>query len=151
VAGWTEEIVIVLNEEVRDGTEEIALNNTARKFSGSPGPVFATRKPRASTARSNRGCWRWTRMRRWSPELRAAIERFFAGDLGRFAGGISRARSGSSARWITHGDWYPDHVLRLFRAGAGEVGRLDGTLQRRVAGREDKIKRRPASLLESGH
>ena len=32
VAGWTSEIIVVLNEDVRDGTEEIALRHGARVF-----------------------------------------------------------------------------------------------------------------------
>jgi glycosyltransferase involved in cell wall biosynthesis len=32
VAGWTGEIIVVLNEDVRDGTEEIALKHGAKVF-----------------------------------------------------------------------------------------------------------------------
>src|SRR5258708_27271136 len=32
VAGWTREIIIVLNEDVADGTEEIARNQGAKVF-----------------------------------------------------------------------------------------------------------------------
>src|SRR5580698_11352503 len=32
VAGWTSEIVVVLNEDVRDGTEEIAVKHGAKVF-----------------------------------------------------------------------------------------------------------------------
>ncbi len=51
-----------------------------------------------------------------SPELRAAVEAFFAKpDSERSAGAWMNRRTWFMGRWITHGDWYPDRKLRLFR------------------------------------
>ena len=119
VADWTSEIVVVLNEEVSDGTEGIAV-------------LFG--------AKIHRHAWQGFREQKnlvlgyaafpWilaldadeevSAELRESILRFFDGDQERFAGADFARKVWFMGRWITHGDWYPDRVLRLFRRDQGK-------------------------------
>ncbi len=118
VAGWTEEIVIVLNEEVRDGTEEIALKYGA-KIRRRPWAGFLDQKNRALDGATQPWVLALDADEVVSPELRTSIEKFFTGDHERFAGAYFARKVWFLGRWITHGDWYPDHVLRLFRTGQG--------------------------------
>ena len=143
MAAWTSEIIVVLNEDVRDGTEEIARRFGAKVFR-EPWKGFIGQKN--SVAEKCTGAWllnldadeivpprtggRDLPGRRPGPDgLRAAYEfprcTFYCG------------------RWIRHGDWYPDRVLRLYRKGSahwvgeepharlevrGQVGRLRSDL-----------------------
>lgn len=53
-----------------------------------------------------------------SPELRSAIQRFFAdGSDQRCDGAWMNRLTWFMGRWIRHGDWYPDRKLRLLRRG----------------------------------
>ncbi len=121
VAGWTRELVVVLNEEVRDGTEGII---------------------QAQGGRVIRRAWQGFREQKnlvlgyatqpWvlsldadevvSVALRDEIAGFFQGEQERYAGVRCPRLTWFLGRWITHGDWYPDHVLRLFRREAGRWG-----------------------------
>ena len=121
VAEWVQEIVIVLNDDARDGTEEIALKYGA-KITRQPWAGFRDQKNRALDRATQPWVLALDADEEVSPELRASIRHFFAGDHERFAGGYFARKVWFLGRWITHGDWYPDHVLRLFRAGQGRWG-----------------------------
>jgi glycosyltransferase involved in cell wall biosynthesis len=119
VSGWTSEIVIVLNQEVTDATEEIALKHGAKIFR-EPWQGFREQK----NISLRHGTQPWVLCldadEEVSAELRASIEKFFQGDHERYAGGYFARKVWFLGRWITHGDWYPDHVLRLIKRGAGK-------------------------------
>jgi glycosyltransferase involved in cell wall biosynthesis len=58
-----------------------------------------------------------------SPELRAALERFFAdGSAERYAGAWMNRLTWFMGRWIRHGDWYPDRKLRLVQREKARCG-----------------------------
>ncbi len=58
-----------------------------------------------------------------SPELRAALQSFFAEQAHhRFAGARFPRKVWFLGRWITHGDWYPDLSLRLMDRRRGRWG-----------------------------
>lgn len=118
VAGWTSEIVVVLNEDVRDGTEEIAKKCGAKVF----------REPwKGHVAQKNSAIAKATQD--WvlgldadevvSPELRDEI----ITTLGRIKQPAEPAAFSVPrlnfycGRWIRHGDWYPDRKTRLWRRG----------------------------------
>jgi glycosyltransferase involved in cell wall biosynthesis len=121
VSEWAGEIIVVLNEEVDDGTDKIALQYGAKVF---------------------RHAWQGFREQKnlsfgyaqlpWllsidadevvSPELRESIIQFIESDPKGFAGAKFARRVWYMGRWITHGDWYPDHVLRLIRRQQGKWG-----------------------------
>jgi len=113
VAGWAAEIVVVLNEEVRDGTEEICLRSGALVFR-EPWKGFVAQKNSAVAKTNQPWVLNLDADEIVSPELALEIQ------------GVVRARGTFTiyefprctlycGRWIRHGDWYPDRVRRLSR------------------------------------
>ncbi len=139
VADWTSEIIVVLNEEVTDGTEEIARAHGAKVF----------REPwKGHIAQKNSTAQKATQP--WilgldadevvSPELRQEIERAFAEprELERFTAYSFPRLTCFCGRWIHHGDWYPDRKARLWKTGFAEWGGVnphDKLLVRGIIGR----------------
>lgn len=120
VAGWTSEIVVVLNEDVRDGTAEIAAKYGAKIFR-EPWQGFREQKNIALRHATTPWVLCLDSDEEVSPELRESIFQFFSsGDDQRFAGAYFARKVWFLGRWITHGDWYPDHVLRLIKNGSGK-------------------------------
>jgi len=66
VAGWTSEIIVVLNEEVRDGTEEIAAKCGAKVFR-EPWKGHVARKTQRLKRRCMIGFSVWMRMKLFPP------------------------------------------------------------------------------------
>jgi glycosyltransferase involved in cell wall biosynthesis len=118
VAGWAAEIVVVLNEEVADGTEEIARRHGAKVFR-EPWKGFIGQKNSAAAKAGQP----------WLLNLDA--DEAVPAALAREIAAVVSAPAASPAayefprctyycgRWIRHGDWYPDRVRRLWRRGAG--------------------------------
>jgi len=122
VAGWTSEIVVVLNEEVRDGTEDI-LRRHGAKILREPWRGFREQKNLSLAQAAQPWVLCLDADEEVSPDLRAAIFRFFSeGRAERCAGAYFARKVWFLGRWITHGDWYPDHVLRLIKKDAGKWG-----------------------------
>jgi glycosyltransferase involved in cell wall biosynthesis len=118
VAAWAGEIIVVLNEQVNDGTQEIALKHGA-KVSREPWRGYISQKNSCAVKAAQPWLLNLDADEVVSPELAAEI-----------AGIVSAAEPTHTAyefprctfysgRWIRHGDWYPDRVLRLWRRGAG--------------------------------
>ena len=141
VAGWTADIVVVLNEEVRDGTEEIAKRHGAKiireKWQG-------FREQKNISLNQSNGPWVLCldADEEVSLELRESIFQFFnGGDCERYSGAYFARKVWFLGRWITHGDWYPDHVLRLIKKGSGawegspEHCKIEVKAQRKASGR----------------
>jgi glycosyltransferase involved in cell wall biosynthesis len=117
VAAWAGEIVVVLNEDVTDGTEEIAARYGAKVFR-EPWRGFVGQKQSAADKASQP----------WVLNLDA--DEIVTPALAQDIAGIVSASSAAHAayefprctfycgRWIRHGDWYPDHVRRLWRRGS---------------------------------
>ncbi len=121
VTGWTREIVVVLNEEVRDGTEAIIQGHGGRvvrhRWQG-----FREQKNLVLNHATQPWVLSLDADEVVSPALRDEIRQFFSGDHERFAGAQFPRLTWFLGRWIRHGDWYPDRVLRLFRRDAGRWG-----------------------------
>lgn len=121
VAGWTREIVVVLNQEVRDGTEAIVgryggrvLRHAWQGFREQKNLVLAhATQPWVLALDADEVV---------STALREELHAFFRGDHETHAGARFPRLTWFMGRWIRHGDWYPDHVLRLFRRDAGRWG-----------------------------
>ena len=123
VASWTSEIIMVLNEEVRDGTDEVAARYGVRLF----------REPwKGHIAQKNSAVEKATQP--WllgldtdevvSPELQKEICALFD-DETRLAARAAYAFPRLTlfcGRWIRHGDWYPDRQTRLWRKGSAYWG-----------------------------
>ena len=140
VAGWTNETVIVLNEDVQDGTEELALKQGAKVFREKWKGHIAQKNSAAAKA-SQKWLLGLDADEAVSPELqneiRAAIENeerteahaaFSFPRLTFFCG-----------RWIRHGDWYPDRSVRLWRKGRAEWGGVDPHDKLKVNGSIGKL------------
>lgn len=118
VAGWTRELVVVLNEEVRDRTEAIILQHGGRVIRH-PWQGFREQKNLVLTHATQPWILALDADEVVSPELKRDVLAFFQGAHERFAGARFPRLTWFLGRWIRHGDWYPDHVLRLFRRDAG--------------------------------
>ncbi len=126
VAAWSSEIIVVLNEEVADGTDKIAIQRGARVF---------REKWKGHIAQKNSAAAKATQP--WilgldadeevSPALRDQIQATL--NAPGLCDGIAAfnfpRRSWYCGRWINHGDWYPDRQTRLWRRGSARWGGLD--------------------------
>jgi glycosyltransferase involved in cell wall biosynthesis len=121
VAGWTSEIVVVLNEDVRDGTEEIAQQHGAKVFR-EPWKGYVAQKNSAAQKVTQEWVLGLDTDEVVSPELRQEIQGLFAtrDKLEPFAAFSFPRLTLFCGRWIRHGDWYPDRGTRLWRRGRAE-------------------------------
>lgn len=144
VTGWATEIVVVLNEEVQDGTEQLCLARGAKVFR-EPWKGYVAQK---NSAAEKAGC-AWILSLDADEEVPEPLRKEIGltlenPELNRAYAGFDFPRcSFYCGRWIRHGDWYPDRVLRLWRKGSaryvgqeiherlevdGKVGRLQSDL-----------------------
>ena len=126
VAGWASEIIVVLNAEVQDGTEEIARSHGGQVFR-EPWKGHIAQKNSAAAKATQPWLLGLDADEVVSPELRAEIERTLADTAASaaFAAYSFPRLNFFYGRWIRHGDWYPDRCLRLWRRGQAEWGGVD--------------------------
>ena len=140
VAGWTGEIIVVLNDDVNDGTDNIAAEFGAKVF----------REPwKGHIAQKNSAAAKATRP--WilgldsdevvSSGLQGEIQALFAGDnpSDSIAAFDFPRCSFYCGRWIRHGDWYPDRQTRLWRRGRALWGGVDPHDRLTVQGRVGRL------------
>src|SRR4051812_1978995 len=116
VAEWAAEIVVVFNEEVKDGTEEIAVRYGAKVFR-EPWKGFVGQKNSVVAKASRSWLFNLDADERVSPALAAEIRAVVSTGAQTHAAYEFPRCSFYCGRWIRHGDWYPDHVRRLWRRG----------------------------------
>lgn len=126
VASWTSEIIVVLNEDVRDGTEAIALRFGAKAFR-EPWKGHVAQKNSAAAKANQPWILGLDADEVVSGELRAEMERLFtaSGELERHAAYSFPRCTFYLGRWIRHGDWYPDRQTRLWRRGRAQWEGVD--------------------------
>ena len=147
VAGWAAEIVIVLNDDVADGTDKIAAEFGAKVFRET-WQGFGPQKQSAAEKCTQPWLLNLDADETVSPELRAEITSLLADEkrsLAHAAYSFPRCTF-YSGRWIRHGNWYPDRQIRLWQRGQarwsaaqvheklevnGRLGRLRGDLLHR--------------------
>jgi len=126
VSGWAGEIVVVLNQDVADGTEELAQSLGAKVY---------REAWKGHVAQKNSAAQKATQP--WilgldadevvSAGLQAEFRKLLDGSLG--AGNCAAYQfprlTQYLGRWIRHGDWYPDFQLRLWQRGAAQWGGID--------------------------
>jgi glycosyltransferase involved in cell wall biosynthesis len=126
VADWAEEIIVVLNEGVGDGTEQIAKSFRAEVFH-EPWKGFAGQKN--SAAQKARQPWilGLDADEVVSAELRTEICQTLedARKTSRYSAFEFPRCTYYCGRWIRHGDWYPDRVTRLWRRESGVWGGVE--------------------------
>ena len=139
VQDWTLERIVVLNEEVQDGTEQIALQLGARIYR-EPWKGYIAQKNSAAVKAKGEWILDLDADEAVSDALREEILRTISDPaLASAATAFSFPRlSWYCGRWIRHGDWYPDRTIRLWRKGKARWGgvdphavlKVDGTISR---------------------
>ena len=144
VQDWTSDSIVVVNEDVSDGTDNIAESLGASVFH-EPWKGHVAQKNSAAQKAAQEWILGLDADEVVSPELRDEIHILFSNPekLKAFAALSFPRCTLYCGRWIRHGDWYPDRQTRLWRRGAaqwggvdphdkllvrGEVGRLRGDL-----------------------
>lgn len=126
VAGWTSEIVVILNHDVSDGTDKIAESFGAKVFR-EPWKGHIGQKNSAAEKATSEWILGLDADEALSPELQAEIKDLFsrADRLQPFQAFSFPRRTFYCGRWICHGDWYPDRQIRLWRRMAAKWGGVD--------------------------
>ena len=126
ISGWISELVIVLNEDVRDDTESIAAKFGARVFR-EPWKGHIAQKNSAAAKTTQPWILGLDADEAVSPALRQQIQQLFEpGASPETYAAISFPRlSWFCGRWIRHGDWYPDRQVRLWQRGRAHWGGVD--------------------------
>ncbi len=126
VADWTGETVVVLNEDVRDGTEEIARRHGAKVFR-EPWRGYLAQKNSAADKAAEPWILNLDADEAVSPELRAELSALFADEhkTKQFIAFSCPRLTCFCGRWIWHGDWYPDRLTRLWRRGQARWGGIN--------------------------
>jgi glycosyltransferase involved in cell wall biosynthesis len=144
VTGWAAEIIVLLNNDVADGTDKIAAEFGAKVFR-EPWKGFGAQKQSLAEKCTQPWLLNLDADEVVSPELRAEITALLADEKRAAAhAAYSFPRcSFYSGRWIRHGDWYPDRQIRLWQRGKarwspvpvheklqvdGSIGKLRGEL-----------------------
>jgi len=141
VSDWAAEIVVVLNEEVRDRTEEVALKHGAKVFR-EKWKGFIGQKNAAAEKATQPWLLGLDADEEVPLRLRSEIEQAIQSQSAPYEAYKFPRCTFYCGRWIRHGDWYPDPVLRLWKRGIrwagiephahlevkGKVGRLQSDL-----------------------
>ena len=112
------EVIVVLNEDVRDGTDKLCEAQGAKVYR-EPWKGFVGQRNSAADKASNP----WILTLDADEEIPAALWAEIASvlddpDRNRAYAAFDLPRcSYYCGRWIRHGDWYPDRVIRLWRRG----------------------------------
>lgn len=117
VADWAGEILVVLNQEVADGTEEVALRHGTRVFR-EPWKGFVGQKQSAAEKATQPWLLNLDADEVVPPALAQEIAGVILAPAAPHAAYEFPRCTFYCGRWIRHGDWYPDRVLRLWRRGA---------------------------------
>lgn len=122
VAEWVGEIVVVINADVDDGTEQIAARHGAKIFR-EPWKGFRDQKNSAAQKATQQWVLSLDADEVVSTELRDDIGKLFAdGRPKGFAAFDMPRLSVCCGHWLRHGDWYPDRQIRFWRKGAAQWG-----------------------------
>ena len=141
VAGWTSEIIVVLNAEVRDGTDAVARQFGAQVIP-EPWKGFVAQKASAARKATQEWVLGLDADEALSPALRQELEALFSDRhaLEQFAAYSFPRLTLFCGRWIRHGEWYPDRTIRLWRRDSAEWGGIDPHAKLAVRGKVGKLR-----------
>lgn len=140
VNGWTQEIIIVLNDDSNDGTDLIAAEYGAKVF----------REPwKGHIAQKNSALQKATATWILGLDADEAISKTLREEINALFSAPHRMTSAAAfqfprctfycGKWIRHGDWYPDRQTRLWRHGAAKWGGVDPHDKLIVDGQVDRL------------
>src|ERR1017187_483605 len=115
VSGWVEEIIVVINDDVTDGTDQIAELSGAKVFH-EPWKGYGPQKNSAAAKAAQPWLLNLDADEEVTPALRDEIRRTLLEPGDGVAFCFPRCTN-FCGRWIRHGDWYPDRQTRLWRRG----------------------------------
>jgi hypothetical protein len=126
VAGWTAEIIVLLNDDVSDGTDKIAESFGAKVFR-EPWKGYVAQKNSSAQKAACDWILGLDADEEVSSALRDEIQKLFSAPekLKPFAAFSFPRCTLYCGRWIRHGDWYPDRKVLLWRRGQGRWGGVD--------------------------
>jgi len=139
VGSWTREQIVVLNEEVGDGTDRVAAEHGARVFR-EPWRGFVAQKNSAQEKATMPWVLGLDADEAVSPELREEILRLFSAGTPALAAYSVPRRTYYFGRWIRHGDWYPDRCVRLWQRGKARWVGVDPHAALEVEGEVGKLR-----------
>ena len=139
VAGWAGEILVVLNQEVADGTEEVALRHGAQVFR-EPWKGFVGQKQSAAEKATQPWLLNLDADEVVPPALAQEVAGVILAPASRHSAYEFPRCSFYCGRWIRHGDWYPDRVLRLWRQGAARWTGQDPHAHLEVSGTVGRLR-----------
>lgn len=141
VTGWTAEIVVVLNEDVADGTDQFAEAAGARVFR-EPWKGYIGQKNSAAAKATQPWLLGLDADEEVSDALRQEIIATLTSPAARepFAAFSFPRCSRFCGRWIRHGDWYPDRTVRLWRRGRAEWAGQEPHARLEVRGRVGRLR-----------
>jgi glycosyltransferase involved in cell wall biosynthesis len=140
VSSWASEIILVLNKEVTDRTEEIAKSHGA-KVIREPWKGMIGQKASVAAKATQEWILDLDADEVVSEELRIEIQQALSNSQnGKFAAFSYPRLSWYCGRWIRHGDWYPDRQNRLWRRGHAFWGGVDPHAKLTVNGEVKKLR-----------
>lgn len=140
VKDWVIEIVVVVNDNVTDGTEEVAREKGAKVFR-EPWKGYLAQKSSATDKCTQPWAFNLDADEVVSDELRNELIARFSdvGQLQECAGFSCPRLSQFCGRWIRHGDWYPDRLTRIWKKEQGAWGGRDPHPYVKVNGKIEKL------------
>jgi glycosyltransferase involved in cell wall biosynthesis len=140
VVDWAAEIIVVLNEDARDGTEEVAKKFGARVFR-EPWKGFIGQKNSAAEKASHPWLLGLDADEEVPPALKAEIEAAISTTSSSRPAAYEFPRcTFYCGRWIRHGDWYPDRVLRLWKRGSARWTGMEPHAYLEVSGKVARLR-----------
>lgn len=125
VRGWVSDVVVVVNDDVAEGTDKIAEQYGARVFR-EPWKEHIAQKNSAAEKALQPWILGLDSDEEISLKLKKSIHRFFLSPKAEGPVALRMARcSLFLGHWVRHGDWYPDWQTRLWRAGKAKWGGTD--------------------------
>ncbi len=141
VRGLASEIIVVLNEDVADGTDRIAGEYGAKVYR-EPWKGHIAQKNSAAEKASQPWILGLDADEVVSEELRAEIIRTLQdpSKTSAFDAFEFPRLTRLEGRWIRHGDWYPDRQLRLWKRGHAHWGGINPHDHLQVDGKIGRLK-----------
>jgi glycosyltransferase involved in cell wall biosynthesis len=147
VRNWAAEIIVVLNAEVNDGTDDLARRHGAKVFR-EPWRGFIAQKNSATDKASQSWLLNLDADEVVPEALAREIAQVVCAPAAPHAAYEFPRCTFYCGRWIRHGDWYPDRVRRLWRRSAAKWAGQDPHAALQVNG---SIGRLRSDLLHHSH